>query len=305
MNRRQRILVIGGAGYMGGAITRRLREHGHEVGALIRNTSLVGVPDVPVYTGGLENVQLLDEILSTFDSVVHAASGTNPGSSAKAPSLEAELNLAPTLRFLEVLAKYPHLHLVYISSGGTVYGDPAHNLVTEDTPLQPRSFYGAGKAAIEIFLNSLKSQYRGRITVLRPSNLFGPGQPYYPGFGVVRTMLQHVRQGSAMSIWGDGTTVRDYLYIDDMVAACVLALERRDSIGTFNVGSGVGYSLNELKKVVELVSGRALVARYEPSRQIDVSRVVLDVSRIRDTLGWTPQVTLEDGVRRTWEWFNT
>lgn len=305
MNRPQRILVIGGAGYMGRAITHRLRKHGHEVGILVRNTSLVGMPDVPIYTGGLENVQLLDEILSTFDSVVHAASGTNPGSSAKAPSLEAELNLAPTLRFLEVLAKYPHLHLVYISSGGTVYGNSSSNLVSEDTLLKPRSFYGAGKAATEIFLNSLKSQYRGRITVLRPSNLFGPDQPYYPGFGIIRTMLQHVKQNSTMSIWGDGTTVRDYLYIDDMVTACVLALERGDSSGTFNVGSGVGHSLNDLKTLIELASGRTLSVCYEPGRQIDVSRVVLDVSRIRDAFGWAPQVTLEEGVRRTWEWFNT
>lgn len=296
-----RTLIIGGAGFTGRALTRRLLELGHQVHVLVRGTVL-DISGAIVHTGGLENLETIRHLLPQCQTVVHVASATTPGISARSPVLESDLNLSPTLRFLELLQEHGHIHFIYVSSGGTVYGNPGADLVPEDAPLQPLSYYGAGKVAMETFLRCFGRSFAGRISILRPSNLYGPGQPYYVGFGVIRTMLQHVLDGTTMAIWGDGNLVRDFLHIDDLLDACLRLVQRPEAAGVYNVGAGVGHSLNDLHRVVESVCGRPLHVRHEAQRGIDVQRIVLDTSRIRSQLGWAPQIELEHGIRDTWQW---
>lgn len=296
------VLLLGGAGFMGRALTTRLRERGHDVHVVVRGTTL-DVPDgVNVHGGGIENVELLRRLLPQFRTVVHVASATTPSLSSRTPSLEANLNIAPTLGLLQEMQRHPEIRLIYVSSGGTVYGNPAQEMVTESAPLRPLSFYGAGKVAIEGFLQCFQRLAGNPVAILRPSNLYGPGQPRYQGFGVVRTMLQHLLDRSTMTIWGDGTVVRDFVYIDDMVTAIECVLDDGAASGTFNVGAGVGYSLNDLKNIIEEVCAETLSIRYEPSRSIDVQRIVLDTSSMAQRFGWTPQTNLREGVTKTWEW---
>ncbi|MEO9115135.1 MAG: NAD-dependent epimerase/dehydratase family protein [Gemmatimonadaceae bacterium] len=296
------ILLLGGGGFMGRALTARLRARGHDVHILVRGTTL-DVPDgVTVHGGGMENVELLRRLLPRFKTVVHLASATTPGLSSKSPSLESSGNIAPTLGLLEELQKFPGLRLVYVSSGGTVYGNPEHEMVPESAQLSPLSFYGAGKVAIEDFVQCFQRLSGNPVVILRPSNLYGPGQPRYQGFGVVRTMLQHVLDRSTMTIWGDGTVVRDFLYIDDMMSAIECVLDGTDASGTFNVGAGVGHSLNDLKNIIEDVCGKRLDIRHEHPRSIDVQRIVLDSSNMEKQFGWTPLTGLWLGIAKTWEW---
>ncbi|MDH3311349.1 MAG: NAD-dependent epimerase/dehydratase family protein [Gammaproteobacteria bacterium] len=301
MNRR-RILLIGGGGYLGSQLANRLASEGQDVELLVHNQEKTVPPGLPVHVGGLGNVALLRRILPSFDTVFHLASGTTPGVSARDPSLEAELNLFPTLRFLEVFQNHSQARLVFISSGGTIYGNPISSPVSEDAPLAPLSFYGAGKVALETFLTAYAHTQGGRLTILRPSNLYGPGQPHYFGFGVIRTMLQHLLDDSSMQIWGDGEAVRDFIYIDDLVEACVMSMMDPAPIGIYNVGYGTGYSIRQLVDIVRAVCHKNLQVEYRQGRKIDVRAIVLDSTRFRAATGWEPRISLETGISRTWSW---
>ena len=277
------VLLLGGAGFIGSALARRLQ---HE--------------KVPVHIVGRHNVDQLEKLVPQCSTVIHLASATTPGSSAGQASLELG-NLALTLRLLDLLRAQSHTHLIFFSSGGTVYGDPLSLPVAEDCPLAPVSNHGAGKAAQESFCQALRAQGHA-VTILRPSNAYGPGQTMKSGFGLVRTLLEHARLGTAMEIWGDGENVRDYIYIDDIVEATLRLIDQPQDGGTYNLGSGMGYSINQVKDVVEQVCGRPLHAAYRPARGMDVRSVVLENTRLSARLGWKPGVGLVDGVARTWDW---
>jgi len=300
------ILILGGNGFLGRALSQRLIGQNRKIHRLLRTPSTsLGLLD-NIHLGSLDDRAVVAGLLQVCDTVFHLASATTPGSSAHQPSLEAELNLLPTLRFLDVMQDFPGRRLIFVSSGGTLYGNPEIEVVPETYPTTALSYHGAGKIALESFLVTFSRLTRTRLTVLRPSNLYGPGQPLKSGFGLVRTMLEHLRQGKTMEIWGDGETVRDFLYIDDMVEVCCRVLAKGDADGeAFNVGAGTGHSINQLRQLTEQITGRALEVAYQPHRQVDVNRIVLDCSKIRSKLGWSPTVPLAEGLARTWQWLQS
>ncbi|MEN8205440.1 MAG: NAD-dependent epimerase/dehydratase family protein [Pseudomonadota bacterium] len=298
------VLIIGG-GFIGSALARRFRKNDVIVHLLAREAAIPHKHFDHMYTGGLSNIGILNRVLPEVDTVIHAASATTPGVSSRIPSIEAESNIEPTLRFLDVLQQFNHVQLVYLSSGGTVYGNTSDGPVQESAEISPLSYYGAGKVAIETFLQTYNNNHHGGVTILRPSNIYGPGQPYYRGFGVIRTMFKHIREGTAMEIWGDGSAIRDYLYIDDMVDACLsIAGTNTSDYNVFNVGSGIGYSLNSLIEHVETASGATLDKTYRQTRATDVSSIILDSTKIADFSGWQPLVSLEGGLDATWKWIS-
>ncbi len=280
---RDGVLLLGGGGFVGSALATRLRQEG-----------------APVHVVGRNNPEALGQLLPQCSTVVHLASGTTPGSSARQPQLE-QGNLALTLHLLGLLQNQPQTHVLFFSSGGTVYGNPATSPVAEDSPLAPLSHHGAGKAAQEIFCKTLITQGHA-VTVLRPSNAYGPGQTLRQGFGLIRTMLHHAQAGTQLEIWGDGEAVRDYIYINDVVEATLRLLGLPDDCGTYNLGSGVGHSINQVKNVVDAVCGLKLQTTYRPARGIDVRGIVLDTACLRSRLGWAPCVGLTEGVATTWDW---
>jgi UDP-glucose 4-epimerase len=280
---RDGVLLLGGHGFIGSALAKRLQLEG-----------------MATYVVGRDNGDALGDLLPRCGTVVHLASGTTPGSSARHPKLE-QGNLALTLHLLELLQTQPQTHLIFFSSGGTVYGNPAIFPVTEESPLAPLSYHGAGKAAQEVLCKTLTTLGHA-VTVLRPSNAFGPGQTLRHGFGLIRTMLQHAQAGTTLEIWGDGENLRDYIYIDDVVEATLRLISQPEDCGTYNLDSGVGNSINQVKAVVERVCGRSLDTTYRAARGMDVRSVVLDNARLRAKLGWQPGVGLTDGVALTWDW---
>jgi UDP-glucose 4-epimerase len=278
---RDGVLLLGGGGFIGSALAKRLRLEG-----------------VPAYVVGRDSGDAMGDLLPRCGTVVHLASSTTPGSSARYPMLE-EYNLALTLHLLELIQAQSPTHLIFFSSGGTVYGNPATFPVTEDSPLAPLSYHGAGKAAQEILCKTLTTLGHA-VTVLRPSNAYGPSQTLRHGFGLIRTMLQHAQAGSTLEVWGDGENVRDYIYIDDVVEAALRLIGLPEDCGTYNLGSGVGHSINQVKEVVETACCKVLDTVYRPSRGMDVRSVVLDNSRLCATLAWQPSVGLGEGIARTW-----
>lgn len=294
------MLLLGGNGFLGSAIAKRLADLRCTVHIVSRNEAEFTHPLIHYHKGTLDDVSLLTKLLPQCETIIHLASTCTPSSSESKPSKEGEENLLPLLRFLETLSAHSPRQLIFISSGGTVYGNPVQLPVTEDAPFVPLSYHGAGKAAAELFLQGFANS-GWPVTVLRPSNIYGPGQTIRPGFGVIRTLLEHLKTGTAMQLWGDGTTLRDYLYIEDFVDA-ILGITHHHVTGTFNVGSGMGFSLQALIDLAETTTGRSLDIDKKPARAIDVKGVVLDYQKLNRAVGWRPSVDLATGLYKTWEW---
>jgi UDP-glucose 4-epimerase len=280
---RDAVLLLGGEGFIGSALLRRLQKERR-----------------PVHVVGRKNITTLKPLLAKCGTVFHLASATTPGSSANDIRMEDD-NLRLTHHVADLLRRQAGTHLIYLSSGGTVYGNPAVLPVTEDAALAPLSNYGTAKIEQEKLCTALR-EYGTTVTVLRPSNAYGPGQSLKTGFGLIRTLLEHAYRGTPVEIWGDGTDLRDYIYIIDLVEAAFLVCVSPDIQGTFNLGSASGHSINDVKSMVEAVCKVHIDATRKPSRSVDVRSVVLDTSRLRERIVWAPTVTLEEGIRRTWQW---
>ncbi len=277
------VLLLGGGGFIGRALAARLQQQG-----------------LDFHVVGRHQLEKLGQLLPQCGTVVHLASSTTPGASATHPELELP-NLALTLRLLELLQSSPPTHLIYFSSGGTVYGNPARLPVAEDALLSPLSFHGASKAAQEQLMR-VAGTHGHAVTILRPSNAYGPGQSLRSGFGLIRTVLEHVRCQSTMQIWGDGEQLRDYLYIDDLTDAVCRLIVNPDIGGIYNLGSGRGCSVREIVARVEAVCAQTIPLSYHAARGADVRDIVLDTTHLQDRTGWSPTVDLDEGIRRTWQW---
>lgn len=293
-------IIILGSGFIGQALARHLVENGRSVTIISRSPPEHLTKDINWQQYDLGDQTWVRKNLSECRAVIHAASTSTPGRHVHVPSHEAEENLLPLLRLLEMMGGHTDVPLIFLSSGGAIYGDPATLPVSETHLLAPLSNHAAGKAAAEHFLGVFAHQGYP-VTILRPSNVYGPEQPLKSGFGIIRTLLEHIKRGTSMTIWGDGKIVRDYLYIDDLISACLTILED-PTTGTFNIGSGLGYSINELCLFTEQITGKALDLHYLPARSVDVQEIVLDNSAMHRRYSWTPRVTIEQGMHATWEW---
>ena len=300
-----RCLLLGGAGFIGSALCAHLLQQGDEVTVVSRHHSPPVTGDrLTTCHGSLDDPELLDRLLPHTDTVFYLASDTTPGNSISLPGTEVETNLRPALRFIEIAQQYRHLKIIYLSSGGTVYGDATTLPVSEADALTPVSNYGAAKVAIECFLRAFSHQMQQPVIVLRPSNVYGPGQFYRQNFGLVRTLFERIRTGDSIDIFGDGNIVRDYLYIDDLLNACSRVADHtaEDLFQVFNVGSGEGYTITSICNMIEAITGSSITRNHMPARVGDVREIVLDYSRLQSCVGWEPQHTIHDGLENTWLW---
>lgn len=301
------ILVLGASGFIGSRICESLADDGFNVVAATRRPVTFGDSRIRSIFGTFDTPQQFAALLDDCRLVVHAASSSTPGSSASDPLSELSANLQPTLALLDALQRKPDVPLIYISSGGTLYGDHSTPPHSEGALPAPRSFYGAAKASAEMFISAWASQSGGSATILRPSNVYGPGQHARSGFGVVPAAFRCVMARTPFTIIGDGESVRDYLYIDDFVAACRLSLRAsvRQGVTTFNVASGHAVPLSTLLDAIDLVTGTPLHRVHVPSRAVDVRNVTLDCNLLRQTLGWHAATDLHCGLEQTWRWIST
>ena len=297
-------LVVGGTGFLGHALCGALLSCGRLVRVIARRcVPLSTHPNLVYHASPLDSTPTLSAVLPLCDVVFFLAADTTPATSARHPAIEADLNLSPALRFLDMLQKFPRARLIYISSGGTVYGNPPAMPTSEEQPLWPVSFHGAGKVAMEAFLHAYCQYYGTPVRVLRPSNVYGPGQSYRNNFGLIRKLLEHQLRNMPVQIWGNGSQVRDYLYIDDCIDACIKAANlTSEGFRVYNVGVGEGHSVNQVCDLVEAVTGKSMERLYRRGRRSDVNHILIDSTRIRNELDWNPTVGLEDGITQTWRW---
>lgn len=298
------IVVLGAAGFIGRRLAERLADAGHRVVAATRAPAAFDRPGIRNVVAPFDTAAHFRPLLAEAVAVVHAASSSTPASSAAQPQVDG--NLRTTLALVEALQSVPATRLVYLSSGGTLYGDRDTH-AREGDPLRPRSYHGAGKAAAELFIQAWATQYAGTAVVLRPSNVYGPGQPQRQGFGIIPAALDAARRGVPIELWGGGDTLRDFLYIDDFLALCTAALEHPFAEGThvFNASRGEGVAINALLDTVARVTGRPVPRVARPARRVDVRAIVPDNSAARRTFDWDPSTSLSNGLATTWDWFHT
>jgi UDP-glucose 4-epimerase len=229
-------------------------------------------------------------------------STTLPKSSNADPVFDIESNVLGTVRLLTHAIKTGLKKIIFASSGGTVYGVPKHVPIVESHANDPVCSYGITKLAIEKYLGLFYQLYGLDYTVLRLANPYGERQRTHASQGAVAVFLGNVLRGELVEIWGDGSVVRDYIHIADVVDALLLSSEKTSDEHVFNIGAGRGHSLNELLDAIERVTGRTASRRYLPGRPFDVPVSVLCIDRARIALGWSPKVDFEQGLDRFAGW---
>ncbi len=298
-----RVLVLGGNGFIGSHLVEALVASGTHVRVLTRSGQYIqplhGVEYR--YADFVADSASLAESLVDVDIVIHLISTTVPATANLDPIADIKGNLLSTVRLLQQMRDQGVSRLVFLSSGGTVYGDAKTIPIPEEYERNPVSSYGIVKVAIENYIAMFSSQHGLKSLVLRVSNPYGPRQGHLGVQGVIPTFFQRIIAGEEIRIWGDGSSVRDYLYISDLVSFAVQGINR-DLAGVYNVGSGQGASLKDILSLIEEISGRSAKVSYLTPRGFDVKKVVLDISKARKALDWVPTVSLREGCERYWKW---
>lgn len=301
------ILVLGGAGFIGRHLCAALIHAGHQVTSLdlLPAGGRVAWPDIPGVSwrsGDFTNVVDTAAALVEVELVVHLISTTLPKSSNDNPLYDLQENVGGTLQLLDLMVRQPNRpRIIFLSSGGTIYGVPRQIPIPEEHPTEPLCAYGIGKLAIEKYLALYQHLHGLDYRVLRLANPYGEHQSYRSSQGVIPVFLYKALQGEAIEVWGDGTVIRDYIYIDDAVQAIMATICYDGPERIFNIGDGKGYSLNELIDITRRLVANDIPCTYLSTRACDVPVNILNISRARQELGWQPVTALERGMTRLLE----
>nr|WP_255692169.1 NAD-dependent epimerase/dehydratase family protein [Luteimonas sp. XNQY3] len=293
------IAVAGAGGFIGTNLLRGLTARGHRVHALSRSWMVPPEGLALALDGDAGTPGVLELLVEGCQALVYLPHGSLPGTDLQTAGQDMLKGLALASRIADICVERS-LRLVYASSGGTVYGSDVAVPTSEDAACNPITMYGAGKLAMENVLRVHAWQRGLDLRILRISNPYGPWQLGRKGQGVIGTWLERALAGGAIEIWGDGSVVRDYVYIDDVVAAMHAVLSHAGPERIFNIGSGDGTSLREILDLIQALCPVDVVHRA--ARPVDVPVSVLDVSLARAALGWCPQVSIREGLCRTLEW---
>ena len=299
-----KIVILGATGFLGGLVTSRLAQEGHQIICVVRNSDLKNTQENVEYVlATLDDTQTIAEHATNADYLLHFAWDTTPGTSKAQPTLEAVNNLLPTFGLIEQLHSIPGCQLIFVSSSGAIYDESGASSFSETSPLNPKSYYGAGKLAVEMFLRAYSAQTGHAVVLVRPPNVYGPGQKTKQQFAIVPTLMHAIHDGSTFHVWGDGAATRDYLYAEDFADFFALLTQRQwEGVSTFNLASQRSCSIMDLCELLQKVSGKQLSLDYLPDRGVDLHDVAIDCTRANTELGWRASTDLEDGLTRTWEW---
>ena len=307
-----RALVTGGAGFIGSTLVDRLLSDGHEVAVVdnLSRDSLANLTDaqdtgrLTVHRLDINDPALADTVAQAAPEVVfHLAAQIDVRHSVTDPQDDATRNVLGTIAVAEAARKAGARKVVFASSGGSIYGSPEDLPVDETAAINPKSPYGAGKVAGEIYLNTYRELYGLECTHLALANVYGPRQDPRGEAGVVAIFAGALLTGRPTKVFGDGTNTRDYVYVGDVVSAFVAASGTAGGGRRYNIGTGVQTSDRALHTLVAAASNAPDEPEMAPARLGDLRASALDATAAATDLGWRPEVDVAEGVRRTVDYF--
>ena len=300
----RRIAVTGGLGFIGTSLVPKLKDAFQAEIRILDNLSnpsgeLEITDGIEVIEGDVRDTEAVHQLVRGTDAVVHLAAHTRVIESIDDPSLNFSTNVAGTFSILEAMRVCGVERFVNASTGGAILGEVPPP-INEEIAAQPASPYGASKLAAEGYCWAYAQSYGMKAVSLRFSNIYGPNSRRKSS--VVAAFIKDMRDAGALTVYGDGTQTRDYLYVEDLTSGIVQAI-RAEVRGVHQLGFGVPVSVNELIDIIRSVTARDFSVAYEPARAGEILHTYCDIAKARDAFGYDPKVALPEGVERTWAWF--
>ncbi len=301
-----KILVTGGAGFIGGHIVDRLIKLGYEV-IIIDNLSSGKRehvnPKARFYELDITDAEDFEKVFEKEkpEIVFHVAAQPYPNESMKIPIEDAKINIIGSLILLELCKKYNIKKIIYSNSGGASYGDPESLPVNEDHPINPPTHYGVSKHTVEHYLFLYNKNYGISYTSFRYANIYGPRQDSKGEAGVIAIFIDKLLNNEPPKIFGDGTQIRDYCFVDDVVDANIWAIENGDN-ECYNVGTGIGTTTQEIFDKIKKITNSPLKPIHADERPGDIKKCILDSSKLQGE-GWKPKILLDESLIKTLNYF--
>jgi len=297
-------VVMGGAGFIGSHIVDALVAQGctatvfDDLSSGKRENLGAGIA---LTVGDVRDKEAVAAVLSDgVDRVFHLAAQIDVRRAVDDPGLDAQVNVGGTINVLSACVEAHVRRFIMSSTGGALYGEPSRLPANEQSAIQPLSPYGVSKYCAEQYIEYFHRMYGLETVILRYANVYGPRQDPNGEAGVVGIFARRILLGQSCIVYGDGEQTRDFVFVDDVARANMFAMQ--GPLGTFNIGTGVETSLNQLLAAVESVVGHPVARDYAPARAGEVQRIALNAEKARHELGWKPSVSLEDGLAQTLAW---
>ena len=305
---KEKILVTGGAGFIGSHVADHFIQAGHPV-VIVDNLSSGRSenlnPQAAFYQLDIRSAEMREVFEREQPQVIcHHAAQIDVRHSVTDPLFDAATNILGSISLAQLAVEFKLRKFIHISSGGAAYGEPVYLPCDEKHPVQPLSPYGASKYAFELYLYTFKHNFGLDYTVLRYANVFGPRQDPHGEAGVVAIFTSRMLRQEAVTIFGSGEQVRDFVFVSDCARANLLALHQ-GSGRAYNLGCGVGTTINQVFAHLRDITASPLPAQYAPARPGETFQIYLDAGLARQELGWTPQFDLQAGLRQTVEYFRS
>lgn len=295
----KKILIIGGSGFIGRNLAKELLCCGYKVSSFDLICPTEKILGVNYIAGDFFDDQTLDNITDDIDVVIHSLSTVNPGNSNAQYMRGYAKDFIQTIKLCEILIQ-KNIKMIFISSGGTVYGDQRMQPISEEIKPQPINHYGNIKLCIENTIRTFNNQLHTKMLIARVSNPYGPGQDYHKGVGFIDAILKKAIVGDTVEIWGDGSTQRDYIFISDACKMLISLIEYNGEEEVFNISANRGTSQKEILEIVKRL-GLDFQVKYLPGRSVDVKKIILDNSKIKRI--YTDNIVqLEDGIKMYYDY---
>ncbi|WP_078500211.1 NAD-dependent epimerase/dehydratase family protein [Paenibacillus selenitireducens] len=292
------VLVLGGSGFIGSNLCETLVQLGHHVKIMDRSMKKTdfNFTQIEFIEADFTQIEDFKPILQGIDIIYHLISTTVPATSNVNKIYDISSNVCSTIQLLDACVQTGVKKIIFLSSGGTIYGQTEVNLIPEEHPTNPICSYGIQKLTIEKYLYYYNHEYGLDYHIIRLANPYGKGQIGKNGQGVIPIFIRKIMNNEEIQIWGDGSTTRDYIYIDDATQALCMLLEYKGDCKLYNLGSGQGVSLLDIVNCISEVVNIQAKIRFMEARSIDVKSNVLDISKITKELHWEPRKKLKDGI---------
>src|SRR4051794_28679990 len=296
--------VLGGGGFIGTNLCRRLAGRGARVRAFSRHFSFPdAMKGIDFRSGDFSDADALAAAIDGSDIVYHLVHATPPQPANADMAGDIKNNVLPSLALFDICRKLGVKRIVFLSSGGTVYGRADTVPTPETAPTQPIAAYGISKLMIEKYLALHEHLHQTDYRVLRVTNPFGPFQTTNKNQGIIAALIARALAGKPIEIWGDGSAIRDFIYIDDVVDALELANGDQSSFRIFNVGRGEGHNVREIVSTIQDLLGRELKILWRDARPVDLPVSIVSNTRAKEVLEWAPKTALDEGLRKTIAWW--